>query len=207
MTALAVCNNVTPVEQGPHVDELGKGEEVDLRELGRRSSAQFERGNHARGGSIAGLMDRPEQEPQLEASSPDEVALVKFGYSVKMRLTERDRQTCSMQNICGDVETFDILASFPFTSESKKMGCLLKSRDTGRNIYFLKGAEMVMEHKIKVGAKASLLESCENLAMEGLRTLVFAQKVLTDEQVDQFLAHLKRAEARLRNREAHVARV
>ena len=124
-----------------------------------------------------------------------------------MRLTERDRQTCSMQNICGDVETFDILASFPFTSESKKMGCLLKSRDTGRNIYFLKGAEMVMEHKIKVGAKASLLESCENLAMEGLRTLVFAQKVLTDEQVDQFLAHLKRAEARLRNREAHVARV
>ena len=89
-----------------------------------------------------------------------------------------------MQNILGDTETFDILASFPFTSESKKMGCLLKSRDTGRNIYFLKGAEMVMEHKIKVGAKASLLESCENLAMEGLRTLVFAQKVLTDQQVE-----------------------
>ena len=59
------------------------------------------------------------------------------------------------------------------------MGCLLKSRNTNRIIYYLKGAEVVMEHKIKAGARASLLESCENLAMDGLRTLVFAQKVLS----------------------------
>lgn len=132
---------------------------------------------------------------------------MKFGYSVKMRLVHRDRNSCTIKNIKGNQETFDILASFPFTSESKKMGCLLKSRLTGRNIYLLKGAEIVMETKIKVGARPSLLESCENLAMEGLRTLVFAQKVLTDAQVEQFLAHLRRAEARLRNRDAHVARV
>jgi len=97
-----------------------------------------------------------------------------------MRLMERDNTSCKLVNITGKEETFDILASFPFTSESKKMGALLKSRLTGRNIYYLKGAEIVMEHKIKVGARPSLLESCENLAMEGLRTLVFAQKVLTD---------------------------
>ena len=153
------------------------------------------------------MLEKESVEPQLEASSPDEVALVKFGYSVKMRLVERTREHCSLKDINGANETYDILASFPFTSESKKMGILLKSRETGRNIYFLKGAEIVMEHKIKVGARPSLLESCENLAMEGLRTLVFAQKVLTDEQVATFQAHLKRAEARLRNREAHVARV
>ena len=86
-----------------------------------------------------------------------------------------------MQDITGKIEEFDILASFPFTSESKKMGCLIKSRSSGRNIYYLKGAEVVMEHKIKAGARASLLESCENLAMDGLRTLVFAQKVLSQE--------------------------
>ncbi len=114
------------------------------------------------------------------------MALVKFGYSVKMRLIARQRNTCTLHNIAGKSETFDILASFPFTSESKKMGALLKSRLTGRNIYFLKGAEIAMEHRIKVGARPSLLESCENLAMEGLRTLVFAQKVLTDAQVEQF---------------------
>ena len=115
-----------------------------------------------------------DEDPQLEASSPDEVALVKFGYQVKMRLMERERTSCKLVNIQGKEEVFDILASFPFTSESKKMGALLKSRLTGRNIYYLKGAEIVMEHKIKVGARPSLLESCETLAMEGLRTLVFA---------------------------------
>ena len=44
----------------------------------------------------------------------------------------------------------------------------------------MKGAEVVMENKIKAGARPSLKESCESLAMEGLRTLVFCQKVLTD---------------------------
>ena len=91
-----------------------------------------------------------------------------------MRLIERQRTYCTIANLTNKKETFDILASFPFTSESKKMGVLLKSRETGRNIYYLKGAEIVMEHKIKVGARPSLLESCENLAMEGLRTLVFS---------------------------------
>ena len=84
-----------------------------------------------------------------------------------------------MQDLCGNIEQFEVLASFPFTSESKKMGCLIRSKNTGKVIYYLKGAEVVMEHKIKAGARASLLESCENLAMDGLRTLVFAQKVLS----------------------------
>ena len=30
---------------------------------------------------------------------------------------------------------------------------------------------------------------------------------MTDEQVEKFLAHLSKAESRLKNREAHVARV
>lgn len=68
---------------------------------------------------------------------------------------------------------------FPFTSESKKMSVLMKSKETGRIIYFVKGAEVVMERFIRPQARSSLLEFCEVLAMDGLRTLVFAQKVLT----------------------------
>ena len=99
-----------------------------------------------------------------------------------------------MQDICNKVEKFDILANFPFTSESKKMGILLKSQSTGRFIYYLKGAEVVMEQKIKVAARPSLKESCESLAMDGLRTLVFAQKVLSEGQVEKFMSALKKAE-------------
>ena len=133
--------------------------------------------------------------------------MVKFAMSLNMKLVERDRKYCVLQDICGKREKFDILASFPFTSESKKMGCLLRSQETGRNIYYLKGAEVVMENKLKAAQRPSLKESCESLAMDGLRTLAFAQKVLSDKQVEKFMSALKKAEARLKNRDAHVARV
>ncbi len=51
---------------------------------------------------------------------------------------------------------------------------LVKQKETGRYIYYIKGAEVVMETKVKPIQKALVLEFCENLAMEGLRTLVIA---------------------------------
>ena len=96
---------------------------------------------------------------------------------------------------------------FPFTSESKKMSVLVKSVETGRVLYYVKGAEVVMEHKIKPQARACLLEFCENLAMDGLRTLVFAQKVLTEEQANQFLDKLKEARQKLKHREQAICKV
>jgi phospholipid-translocating ATPase len=60
------------------------------------------------------------------------------------------------------------------------MSVLVKQRETGKIIYYVKGAEVVMEGMCKTGQRPLLLEFCEQLAMEGLRTLVFAQKVLTE---------------------------
>ena len=154
-----------------------------------------------------GAAQQPDDEPQLEASSPDEVALVKFGYQCNMKLIEREQQYCTMQDINGNIETFDILESFPFTSASKKMSCLLQSRNTKKIIYYLKGAETVMESKIKGGSRSSLLESCENLAMDGLRTLAFAQKVLTQKESDTFRGRLRRAELKLKDQEMEIIKV
>lgn len=75
-------------------------------------------------------------------------------------------------------EIYDIIANFPFSSQSKKMSVLVKQRETGKIIYYAKGAEIVMEGIIRPNQRSLLLEFCEQLAMEGLRTLVFAQKVL-----------------------------
>jgi phospholipid-translocating ATPase len=55
------------------------------------------------------------------------------------------------------------------------MGIVLKHTKTGRIIFFLKGAEVVMKNKVKASQAATVDESCENLAIEGLRTLVIAQ--------------------------------
>ena len=88
-------------------------------------------------------------DPVLEASSPDEIALVKFSSTMQMQLRERERLKCTIKNAAGINENYGVLAMFPFTSESKKMSVLLKSYETGRIVYFVKGAEVVMEHKIR----------------------------------------------------------
>lgn len=67
------------------------------------------------------------------------------------------------------------------------MSVLLKQVETNKFIYFVKGAEIVVEGMIKPAARISLMEFCEQLAMDGLRTLAFAQKVFTEEQCDKFL--------------------
>jgi phospholipid-translocating ATPase len=66
-----------------------------------------------------------------------------------MCLYERDRTTVQIRNADHKYENYDILANFPFSSETKKMSVLVKQKETGRYIYYVKGAEVVMEHKIR----------------------------------------------------------
>jgi phospholipid-translocating ATPase len=60
------------------------------------------------------------------------------------------------------------------------MGIIMRHKNSNRIVFYLKGAETVMEKKVRPNQRASLVESCENLAMEGLRTLVISQKLLSE---------------------------
>lgn len=70
---------------------------------------------------------------------------------------------------------------FPFTSESKRMGIIVKERTLGKIVLYLKGADAVMEPKISTMDSDFMLEACSDLAREGLRTLVISQKVFSEE--------------------------
>ena len=48
----------------------------------------------------------------------------------------------------------------------------MRHKETDKLVFYLKGAETVMYNKVKPNQRSSLIESCENLAMDGLRTLV-----------------------------------
>lgn len=54
------------------------------------------------------------------------------------------------------------------------MGIVLRHTATKRLIFYLKGAEVVMKNKVRPNQRASIDEACENLANEGLRTLVIS---------------------------------
>jgi len=60
------------------------------------------------------------------------------------------------------------------------MGIVLKEKASGRVIFYLKGAEVVMKNKVRPNQRVCIDEACDNLAKEGLRTLVITQKSLED---------------------------
>ena len=48
-------------------------------------------------------------EKDFQASSPDEIALVKFAEEIKMELIERDEEYIKLKNPLGEIEEYDIL--------------------------------------------------------------------------------------------------
>jgi phospholipid-translocating ATPase len=61
-----------------------------------------------------------------QAASPDEVALVAFAEEVGLKLESRSLTSMSLRTPCGTREEYDILEVFPFTSESKRMGIIVR---------------------------------------------------------------------------------
>ncbi len=116
-----------------------------------------------------------------EASSPDEIALVQIAEDINMRLIRRTDKIITVKNPNNIEENYEILANFPFSSESKRMGIILKNVVHGHIIFYLKGAEIVIQDFVKEGYKSYIKENCEMLACSGLRTLVLTQKLLSQE--------------------------
>ena len=88
--------------------------------------------------------------------------------------------------------TFDILAIFPFTSESKRLGIIIRDRPTGQTTFVQKGADVIMA---KIVQKNDWLEEeTGNMAREGLRTLVLGRKKMSAEAYEEFDRRYKQAQ-------------
>ena len=77
-------------------------------------------------------------------------------------------------------EEWLILENFPFTSESKRMGIVLRHKQLNKIMFYVKGADVIMIDKVSPKQRSICQENCENLATEGLRTLVITQKELSE---------------------------
>lgn len=130
---------------------------------------------------------------------------MKFAESLDMRLMERDQNKIVIENAVGASESYSILANFPFSSDTKRMGIVMRHDASGRIIFYLKGAETVMKNKVRPNQRVVIDESCDNLANEGLRTLVISQKLLTEEFFRDWQRRHEAARADLNDRERLVA--
>ena len=88
------------------------------------------------------------------------------------------------------------------------MGIILKHRASQKIVYFLKGADVAILNKVKPGQRSACQEACENLSMEGLRTLVITQKVLSPSAYEHFEHRLHAARTTMdTDRELKIAEV
>lgn len=201
--ALALCHNVTPVYDENDKQSVAKSVSVEIH-----------------------------TERTYQASSPDEIALVKWTEQVGLTLVHRDLTSMTLQ-LTGVVRQLDddasiattttdlslnssslsqekmmkfqILQIFPFTSESKRMGIIVQDTVTGELTFYLKGADMVMTSIVQYNDWLS--EESGNMAREGLRTLVVAKKTLTAEQYHDFETKYNAARLSITDRTQRVQTV
>ena len=142
-----------------------------------------------------------------QASSPDEIALVKFAETLNMKLIYRTDKLLKIKDASGVIEEFEVLANFPFSSETKRMGIILKNIKYGHIIFYLKGAENVMREYAKEEYIGYINENAENLATKGLRTLVITHKLLDEEEFNKWNIEYKEASTSMENRKERMAKV
>lgn len=111
----------------------------------------------------------------------------------------------TLRDPTGRLHDYQILAVFPFTSESKRMGIIVRETGTGDVTFVQKGADVVMT---KIVQKNDWLdEECGNMAREGLRTLVLGRKRLSADQYRHFDSRYSQAQLDTTNRNEAVAAV
>ena len=159
-----------------------------------------------------------QQVTSYQASSPDEIAIVKWTEAVGLRLTHRDRKGMLLHSVDTGrpVVRVRILEIFPFTSDGKRMGIIVQfldgsetagstSIEAGEIWFYQKGADTVMGSI--VAANDWLDEETANMAREGLRTLVVGRKRMSVQQYQEFATNYKEASVAINGREAGMARV
>ena len=179
--ALSLCHNVTPVydSKDNSMEEATEADQDFAIEEGEPISYQ--------------------------ASSPDEVALVHWSEQVGLALIERTLTSMKLKTPNGQIVSYTILQIFPFTSESKRMGIIVKDDKTNEILFYMKGADVVMASIVQFNDW--LEEEEDNMAREGLRTLVIAKKSLSADQYADFEQRYNAAKLSVVNRSAQVAAV
>ncbi|CAH7085546.1 Atp9b [Phodopus roborovskii] len=178
--AIALCHNVTPVYEA----RAGVTGETEFAEADQ---------------------DFSDENRTYQASSPDEVALVRWTESVGLTLVSRDLASMQLKTPSGQVLTYCILQMFPFTSESKRMGIIVRDESTAEITFYMKGADVAMSTIVQYNDW--LEEECGNMAREGLRTLVVAKRALTEEQYQDFESRYSQAKLSIHDRTLKVAAV
>jgi phospholipid-translocating ATPase len=173
---------------------------------------------------VAVKKDSATGEKVLNASSPDEVALLKFATQIGFDIDGFNEQTMEIlvkdsskhseaPQEAGNIETlkYKLLAQFRFTSERSRMSVIVVDQQNQKTYLLSKGADHVMIERAGnyIGCtKDSLKGVLNDYSAQGLRTLVYGYKELSEEQTQTIIGELKVAESKIgRDKDVKIAEI
>ncbi|XP_029971750.1 probable phospholipid-transporting ATPase VB [Salarias fasciatus] len=149
---------------------------------------------------------------RYEAESPDEAALVYAAKAYGFVLLARTPNSVTVRLPSGDELVFEVLDTLTFDSNRKRMSVLVKHPVTKEYVLYTKGADYAIMELLGTpyaehfkGKQKNVATDTQHhvdcYAKEGLRTLCFAKKIVSEKMYEDWLVGRQRALAAIDNRE------
>jgi len=148
------------------------------------------------------------------ASSPDELALVNGARYLGATFKNRDDDNAIFVEIGGVVEKYELLNVIEFDSTRKRMTVIVRSCKDNVIFVMCKGADSVLLPLLKDKENAAVKELVtstfkfmDEYAQDGLRTLLFVEKTITEVQYTTWMFEFNRASMSLTDRDKEMEKV
>eukprot|EP01006_Ploeotia_vitrea_P042438 TRINITY_DN66629_c0_g1_i1.p1 TRINITY_DN66629_c0_g1~~TRINITY_DN66629_c0_g1_i1.p1 ORF type:complete len:1318 (+),score=104.39 TRINITY_DN66629_c0_g1_i1:249-3956(+) len=157
-------------------------------------------------GSEADASNWTQQNVVYKASSPDEEALVigarGSGFWFKRRIHKNLHVVVN-----GEEQVWELLSTNEFNSTRKRMSVIVRNPQ-GQLVLMAKGADSVMFERMEAGSNvAELRDHLRGFANEGLRTLVLAERNISQQEYEEWNAQYVAAFTSQENREGNMEKV
>lgn len=138
-----------------------------------------------------------------QSESPDEIALLNFANQIGIQFIQGSETEVKLNHKHRNnrLDNYHVLRRCEFNSDRKRMSVLVRREDIpGRYTLYMKGADSIMKKRLDMHSQhnANSLESAQvfldNSAAVGLRTLLVAQKHLTEREAEDWLEKLNQAD-------------
>ncbi|OMJ85922.1 hypothetical protein SteCoe_12625 [Stentor coeruleus] len=144
---------------------------------------------------------------EFKASSPDELALVNAAKFFGIEFIGRDSDQNIQLMIQGEKVSVAVMNVLEFTSDRKRMSVVVRMPD-GRIKLLCKGADTILQPRmLPSDVWDETWKLLENFANEGLRTLVLAERELSESEYCTWNDHYNDALRDILNREQRMAEV
>ena len=141
----------------------------------------------------------------FSSESPDEEALVSTASELNAKFVSRVPDESISIELGGNLSCFQHLSTIEFDSNRKRMSVIVKAPN-GQIILYTKGADSIMSNLLYQGEDGWLQckEQVDSWAEQGLRTLVFGWRLISDEEWADFSQRMQEASASIENRDQRI---